>query len=93
MVFLRAISGTNENGGGREEMEGRIIGVGWGGGEGVRGEREPRRPGYLLQLFPPLINLYISVFPIYQYNTRHLVFKTVLIAGEFHVSGKKLHYV
>ena len=54
---------------------------GWGGvGEGA-GEC----------IFLPLINPYLSVFPASQCNTQQLVVKTVISAGEFHVSGQKLH--
>ena len=56
---------------------------GWGGGGGVG--------TYLLQQFPPLTNPYLSVSPTYQCNTQQVLVKTVLRAGEFHVSGKKLH--
>ena len=55
----------------------------WGGGGGGG--------MYLLQLFPPLINPCLSVFPAYQCNTRQVVVKTLISASEFHVSGQKLH--
>ena len=56
---------------------------GWGGkgGGGM----------YFLLPFPPLINPYLSVFPAYQCNTQQVVLKTVINAGEFHVSAKKSH--
>ena len=62
-----------------EQMKG-IGGLGWWRGRGT----------YLLQQFPPLTNPYLSVFPTYQCNTQQVLLKTVLRAGEFHVSGKKL---
>ena len=40
--------------------------------------------------FPPLINPY-QFFPTYQCNTQQVVGKTVINAGEFHVSAKKSH--
>ena len=54
------------------------VGGGRGGGGGM----------YLLQPFPPLIYQY---FPTFQCNTQQVVFKPVISAGEFHVSGKKIH--
>ena len=44
-----------------------------------------------LQPFPTLSNPYLSVFPSYQCNTQQVVIKTVISAGEFHASGKKLY--
>ena len=63
---------------GGREMEG------WGGkgGGGM----------YFLLPFPPLINPYLSVFPAYQCNTQQVVLKTVINAGEFHVSAKKVTF-
>ena len=79
MVFLRAINRTNEGNlrmvAGWREVEG--WGGGGGGGVGT----------YLLQQFPPLTNPYLSVFPTYQCNTQQVHVKTILRAGEFHVSG------
>ena len=46
---------------------------------------------YFLLPFPSLINPYLSVFPTYQCNTQQVVLKTVISAGEFHVSAKKSH--
>ena len=39
----------------------------------------------------PLSTLIHQYFPTYQCNTQQTVVKTVISAGEFHVSGQKLH--
>ena len=63
-----------------------------GGREGGGGlGRERGRGMYLLQPFSPLINPYLSVFPTYQCHAQQVVVKTVINAGEFHVSVKKPH--
>ena len=54
---------------------------GWGG-EGGWGMYLP---------YPPLLNPYLSVFPTYKCNTHQVVVKTVISAGKFNVSEKKLH--
>ena len=62
--------------------------MGGGGGVGRGGGGFWRGGGmYLLQSFPPLINPYLSVLC----NTQQVVVKPVISAGEFHVSGKKIH--
>ena len=39
----------------------------------------------------PLSTLIYQFFPAYQCNTKQVVVKPVISAGEFHVSGKKLY--
>ena len=47
---------------------------------------------YLLQPFPSLIKSYLSVFSyLSDCDTQQEVIKTIINAGEFHVSAKKSH--
>ena len=64
--------------------------MGQAGGRWRVGVRKGGGKMYLLQPFPPLINPYLSVFPTYQCNAQQVVVKTVMNAGEFHVSASHL---